>query len=67
MLESELEEKTVTLTEGSVAVTLADRSSLLSALPDCHSTMSSYVMKLLATREIEVKELLAAAKSRITV
>ena len=29
--------------------------------------MSSYVMKLLATQKIEVKELLAAAKSKISV
>jgi len=29
--------------------------------------MPSYVMKLLATRKIEVKELLAAAKSKISV
>jgi hypothetical protein len=40
---------------------------LLAALPDSHSTMSLYVMKLLDTRKIEVRELLAAAESRISI
>jgi hypothetical protein len=44
-----------------------NRSSLLLALLDSHSTMSLYVMKLLATRKIEVKELLAVAKLKISV
>jgi hypothetical protein len=44
-----------------------NRRGLLSSLPESASTMSSYVMKLLAKRKVEVKELLAAAKSKISV
>jgi len=43
-----------------------NRSSLLAALPDSKSTMSSYVMKLVEKRKGEVKDMLAAAKSKIS-
>jgi hypothetical protein len=41
-------------------------SSLLAALPNSKSTMSSYVMKLVEKRKGEVKDMLAAAKSKIS-
>jgi hypothetical protein len=44
-----------------------NRRGLLSSLPELASTMSSYVMKLLAKRKVEVKELLAVAKLKISV
>lgn len=40
---------------------------MLIALLDSHSTMSLYVMKLLDTRKIEVRELLAATESKISI